>query len=215
MEKRMSTKDWHESLWKAMKKLKFLFILCFLLTFALKILIWLFYETNMNWICTVSKWLKISTQYRSISRLDKYYVQSCIPLPSFRIEIEISILINLLCQQDPPKIFLNSPTSGSSSNTVTPVVYPLTSPQHHHSSPAFLSRFPRSLSSLSLGTRKKTEKDIPSPLSNIVQQSPDQLATPSLLHHHHQQTTSQQQQSMLHNATPSKRKFIGSEKNLN
>ncbi|XP_037917502.1 uncharacterized protein LOC119655610 isoform X4 [Hermetia illucens] len=116
--------------------------------------------------------------------------------------------------EDPPKIFLNSPTSGSTSNTVTPVVYPLTSPQHHHSSPAFLSRFPRSLSSLSLGTRKKTEKDIPSPLSNIVQQSPDQLATPSLLHHHHQQTTSQQQQSMLHNATPSKRKFIGSEKNL-
>lgn len=72
------------------------------------------------------------------------------------------------------------------------------------STPAFLSRFPRSLSSLSLGTKKKsTEKDVPPaitptavPLMPLNSSFASELLVPSQM------------------ATPTKKKFSGSQRDL-
>ncbi|XP_055917714.1 uncharacterized protein LOC129949975 isoform X2 [Eupeodes corollae] len=80
--------------------------------------------------------------------------------------------------------------------------HPATTPQAPpHTSPAFLSLLPRSLSSLSLGTRKKPDKEITSPLSNTTDflsasstttNTPSPLLTHSMSQSLHQQKGSSQ-----------------------
>ncbi|XP_055854909.1 uncharacterized protein LOC129918418 isoform X2 [Episyrphus balteatus] len=81
--------------------------------------------------------------------------------------------------------------------------HPATTPQAPpHTSPAFLSLLPRSLSSLSLGTRKKPDKEITSPLSNTTDflnassttNSPSPLLSHSMSQSLHQQKGSPQPQ---------------------
>lgn len=86
-----------------------------------------------------------------------------------------------------------------------------------HTSPAFLSLLPRSLSSLSLGTKKKIDKD----------QTPNVSATSEMNSTHHLSQSMHNQRSSPHqqhihsypsppftNVTPAKKKFSGSQKNL-
>lgn len=85
-----------------------------------------------------------------------------------------------------------------------------------HSSPAFLSLLPRSLSSLSLGTKKKIDKD----------HSPNVSATSEMNSTHHLSQSMHNQRPSPHqhihsypsplftNITPVKKKFSGSQKNL-
>lgn len=86
-----------------------------------------------------------------------------------------------------------------------------------HTSPAFLSLLPRSLSSLSLGTKKKIDKD----------HTPNVSATSEMNSTHHLSQSMHNQRPSLHqqhihsypstpftNITPTKKKFSGSQKNL-
>jgi Rho guanine nucleotide exchange factor 12 len=71
--------------------------------------------------------------------------------------------------QDPAFLLLNSPSTILSSS--------LQQAQAPTTTPAFLSRFPRSLSSLSLGTKKKPDKEISSTSSTITDVTTSQTDT--------------------------------------
>lgn len=98
----------------------------------------------------------------------------------------------------------NQPTTKTTSST--------------HTSPAIFSLLPRSLSSLSLGTKKKVDKDHPSPnvsatnemcsSHHLSQSMHNQRASP------HQQHTHSYPSPPFTNITPAKKKFSGSQKNL-
>ncbi|KAL5274603.1 ARHGEF12 family protein [Megaselia abdita] len=129
-----------------------------------------------------------------------------------RSEANIAKLQEQLKQVEKECHMKNQPT-----NFLTPVSTSAAKTSIANSSPAFLSLLPRSLSSLSLGNKKKIDKDSTSNVSATSEMN----CTHHLSQSMHNQRPSPHQQHIhsypsqpFTNITPGKKKFSGSQKNL-